>query len=129
MNKPTQEEISQRARQIWQERGSPAGRDGEIWLEAERQLAAGASDSNSGSAAYENSRTVSESKGASALAERVKTDTSSNHHLSPSTPEGEAGKAAQQTKEARAPKRPSKSAPKAKPPETGKPLWNQPHSS
>jgi hypothetical protein len=35
----------------------------------------------------------------------------------------------QQKKEARAPKLPVKGAPKPKPPETGKPLWDKPHSS
>ena len=30
--------IAERAQAIWRERGSPAGRDMEIWLEAERQL-------------------------------------------------------------------------------------------
>lgn len=35
---PTQEEITTRARQIWQERGCPSDRDLEIWVEAERQL-------------------------------------------------------------------------------------------
>ncbi|CAM2930097.1 DUF2934 domain-containing protein [Rariglobus hedericola] len=36
--------------------------------------------------------------------------------------------AASQRKEALAPKRPTKSAPKSQPAETGKPLWSQPHS-
>ena len=35
---PTQEEITARARQIWQDRGCPGDRDLEIWVEAERQL-------------------------------------------------------------------------------------------
>ena len=35
---PTREEISARARQIWQDRGCPNDRDLEIWVEAERQL-------------------------------------------------------------------------------------------
>lgn len=35
---PTQEEITARARQIWQERGCPVDRDLEMWVEAERQL-------------------------------------------------------------------------------------------
>lgn len=35
---PTQEEITARARQIWQDRGCPSDRDLEIWVEAERQL-------------------------------------------------------------------------------------------
>lgn len=36
---PTPEQIGQRAREIWRERGEPSGQDVEIWLEAERQLA------------------------------------------------------------------------------------------
>lgn len=35
---PTNDQIAERARRIWQERGSPAGRDLEHWFEAERQL-------------------------------------------------------------------------------------------
>jgi hypothetical protein len=40
MNTPTpsHEEVTQRAQEIWRERGSPEGQDTEIWLEAERQL-------------------------------------------------------------------------------------------
>jgi hypothetical protein len=34
----TQDEIAERAREIWTTRGSPAGQDCEIWYEAERQL-------------------------------------------------------------------------------------------
>lgn len=33
-----QETIAQRARELWQRYGCPAGRDEEIWLEAERQV-------------------------------------------------------------------------------------------
>ena len=36
--RPTNDQIATRARRIWQERGSPGGRDLEHWLEAERQL-------------------------------------------------------------------------------------------
>ncbi|MDF3057149.1 MAG: hypothetical protein K0R17_1364 [Rariglobus sp.] len=34
----SQEDISQRARELWERYGRPQGRDTEIWLEAERQL-------------------------------------------------------------------------------------------
>lgn len=34
----SQEDISQRARELWEHYGRPEGRDTEIWLEAERQL-------------------------------------------------------------------------------------------
>jgi hypothetical protein len=36
--RPSHEEISRRARQIWESRGQPAGQDDAIWLEAESQL-------------------------------------------------------------------------------------------
>lgn len=44
-------------------------------------------------------------------------------------PTNEAAKAEQQKKEARAPQQPTKDAPKQKPPESGKPIWDKPHSS
>ena len=37
---PTHDEISQRARELWESNGRPADRDQDIWLEAERQLLA-----------------------------------------------------------------------------------------
>lgn len=40
-SKPTHEQISRRAQQLWENGGRPSGRDEEIWLEAERQLATG----------------------------------------------------------------------------------------
>lgn len=39
--KPTHEQISRRAQQLWENGGRPSERDEEIWLEAERQLATG----------------------------------------------------------------------------------------
>lgn len=36
--KPTHEQIASRAEVLWKAKGSPSGRDEEIWLEAERQL-------------------------------------------------------------------------------------------
>ena len=41
----------------------------------------------------------------------------------------EAAKLEQQAKAARAPQQPSKEAPKQKPAESGKPVWDKPHSS
>ena len=35
---PLREEISRRAHQIWEENGSPHGRDDEFWLKAEREV-------------------------------------------------------------------------------------------
>lgn len=37
-NRPLQEEIAACARELWLRYGRPAGRDEQIWLEAERQL-------------------------------------------------------------------------------------------
>jgi hypothetical protein len=44
-------------------------------------------------------------------------------------PDDVAAKAEQQKKDARASQHPVKTAPKAKPSETGKPVWDKPHSS
>jgi hypothetical protein len=95
------------AYQIWQESGRPCGRDEAIWFEAERAIEAGFSCAGPLPAAVLPAVLVGESHSAHALAET----------------------AAQQRKEARAPITAHKSALKAKPPETGKPLWSQPHSS
>jgi hypothetical protein len=40
MTKPTEEQIRQRAQEIWEENHRPAGRDDEFWYQAERQLEA-----------------------------------------------------------------------------------------
>jgi hypothetical protein len=109
MNNPTHEEISQLAHKIWQDTGdSVRGADAD-WLDAERQLHASAAKSKPDSPAPEHaaSHTLSESKSPVATAER----------------------AALQKKEARQPKLPTHTGPKSTPPESGKPLWNQPHSS
>lgn len=104
MNTPTHQAIEHRARQIWQDYGCPAGRDEEIWLEAETQLSA---DHATSQQAHPGSRTLGESQSAVALAES----------------------AARMRKDARAPITPHVAAPKPVPAETGKPLWSKPHSS
>jgi hypothetical protein len=38
---PSHDEISNRARAIWESKGCPAGMDEQIWLEAEAQLKRG----------------------------------------------------------------------------------------
>jgi hypothetical protein len=106
MNTPTHETIAQRAYEIWQDQGCPAGRDTEIWFEAERQLG-NLARSNSHSDTNAHSHSVSESQSALAQAER----------------------AALQKKQARAPIVPVHTGPKTTPPESGKPLWDKPHSS
>lgn len=103
MNSPTHADVAHRAHQNWLDHGSPAGRDTEIWLEAERQLTAGLTPAGT----HETSQTLSESRTDTAIAE----------------------KAALQKKIARAPVTSHIVAPTAKPPETGKPLWSKPHSS
>jgi hypothetical protein len=112
MNKPTHEEISQRAHKIWQDTGSTFGGNCDAdahWLEAERQLDADSAKSHSHPAVAEHAAAhpLSESRSTLAVAERT----------------------AQQRKESRKPKVPTHTGPKLAPPESGKPLWNQPHSS
>lgn len=137
MNSPTHEEISHRAHQLWREYGQPAGCDTDIWHTAERQLTAKASNTATESAAHDsaprkNLEPVTESKRA-APAGRTRAGTATEskvapHHPSP-IPNEEAGKAVLQKHDARAPQVPHHTGPAAKPPETGKPLWNKPHSS
>lgn len=99
MNKPTYDEIARHARELWQDRGCPAGCDLEIWLEAERQL------SGDGEAAF---------------AERATAETAAEsvveYHLSPAVPEQEAIRAAMVKQDIRTTQVPPRTAPKAKPP-------------
>ena len=95
MKTPTHEEVAHLAHQLWQEAGCPAGRDLEIWLEAERKLGAG-----------------SEASGADEVVH-------TRRHSEITT---------EQRHAAREPITPHTSAPAAKPAETGKPLWDRPHS-
>ena len=144
--KPTEEQIAERARQIWHLRGQPAGQDTPIWLEAERQLAAPAEVKNIPSATEGrgNSQTQAGQSSADpkaadlkpstrAQTERLRGEMASESEvefqITPAPTDDEAIKAALQKREARAPIVPHTSAPHAKPPETGKPLWNKPHSS
>ena len=125
MTPPTHEAISHRAHQLWLEHGRPAGQDDAIWLSAERQLTAKA-------AAHDAAQTVHEPSGA-AFAERAKAETAAEsvveYHITPALPDAEAIQAALQNQAARAPQVPHHTGPRAKPVESGKPLWNQPHSS
>lgn len=132
MKTHSHQDISDRAYHLWLERGRPHGRDVEFWHEAEQRLREEtAGESSNGSS--EKGHSTSESKGASALADRLKSETAAESavefHISPPVSDDEAVKAALQKKEARAPQMPTHTGPKQKPPETGKPLWNQPHSS
>jgi hypothetical protein len=144
-NSPTEQEIAQRAREIWNSRGQPAGQDTEIWLEAERQLSSAAANNTPsategrGNGKTQASKTPADPKaadlkpGASAQTERLRGEMASEseveYQITPAIPDDEAIKAALQKREARAPKVPHANAPQAKPPETGKPIWPKPHSS
>ncbi len=113
MNTPTHDEIARQAQEFWQDRGCPAGNDTEIWLEAEQALSHGLP--------------------ADRFTERVVAETAAESlvefHVSPALPDQEAIQAALQKQTARAPRVPHHTGPKAKPPESGKPVWQKPHSS
>ncbi len=113
MNTPTHDEIARQAQELWQDRGCPAGRDVEIWLEAERQL--------------------HEGRKPETFTERAMAETASEsvveYHLSPAATEQEAIKAAMLKDASRAPLMPHHPGPKTKPPEGAKPLWTRPHGS
>ena len=108
MNTPTQEEISQRAYQLWQDSGGTGEADAD-WFEAERQL----SDEN-----------------LDAPSEPVPSGSSLQQTSSEAyRPNAGEPREAQQKREARAPQLPFSNAPRPVPAATGKPLWSQPHSS
>ncbi len=113
MNKPTHEEIARQAQEFWQDRGCPTGCDTQIWLEAEQAL------TNGLPATVFSERAVAETAAESLV----------EFHVSPALPEQEAIQIALQKQTARAPQVPHHTGPKAKPAETGKPLWSKPHSS
>lgn len=113
MKTPTHNEIALQAHELWQDRGCPHGSDTEIWLEAERQLTGG----------HEEEIFNARAAGETAAESKVE------YHLSSAMPDQEAIQAALQKQAARAPQIAHHTGPKAKPPETGKPLWSQPHSS
>ncbi len=102
-NPPSHEDIARRAHEIWTARGNTHGYDIGHWLEAERELMLEASAD------------------------------SPTTHESPSSansPDAFAALATQQKNAARAPQlQHGKNAPHAAPPESGKPLWDKPHSS
>lgn len=121
---PTHAAIAQRAQEIWNLRGSPDGHDTAIWLEAERQLSIDLAGPQSLGLA---GPTLSPGPMG-----RVLSSPKADHGLVRTTPDPDmiAAKAALEKKSARAPRLPThKNAPHAAPAESGKPLWNQPHSS
>jgi hypothetical protein len=111
MNHPTHDAIARQAYELWQNRGCPAGRDLELWLEAEQQLRDG---------------------GRAAFTEHVKAETAAESavefNLSPAVSQQAAIRAALQQKSALLPQVPHHTAPKGKPAEPGKPVWPRPHS-
>lgn len=153
---PTHDDIARRAHELWVAWGNPDGRDEEIWLLAERQLLTpGAADNapsetggrGSGntqeshssadptSAELKNPAARPPSPGSPGIAETERlrgefaSESAVENIISPPIPADDAIRAALQKREARAPINPTKhDAAKAKPPESGKPLWNKPHS-
>jgi hypothetical protein len=113
MTTPTHDEISLQAWQLWQNRGCPAGRATEIWLEAEQELI--------------------EKPTGNTFAARVSPEAAAEseveYHLSPAQTEQQSIQAAMLKESARAPQVSHHTGPKPKPTETGKPLWSRPHSS
>jgi hypothetical protein len=136
-NLPTHEAITRRAQKIWNIRGNPIGLDTAIWIEAERQLT-DASRESPGPGPTESpvlpglsGQGLAAAKDATAHGEAKQPAP----HLSESAaaapdPIEITAKAATQKKSAKAPRLPThQNAPKQAPTESGKPLWNQPHSS
>lgn len=132
---PAHDEIAQRARSIWDMRGQPSGHDLSIWLEAERQLSLDLAGPHSGDLA-EPVLSPGPMGGvlSSPKAEHTsgQAGSSSGHSAVTTAPDPDviAAKVALNKKSARAPILPThKNAPPMAPAESGKPLWNQPHSS
>jgi hypothetical protein len=113
MTTPTHDEIARQAQEFWQDRGCPTGCDTAIWLEAEQALTHGLPSARFSAQAV--AETAAESQ--------------VEFHVSPALPDQEAIQIALQKQEARAPQLPHHTGPKAKPAETGKPVWPKAHSS
>lgn len=117
---PTHDHVARRAYEYWQQQGSPDGRDQEMWFEAERQLATEATALKSSLPEWQSDHPKREEAATPA-------PTAPSHDaVHPMAPSKEVTQ--QQKKEARLPQLPAKTAPKAMPPESGKPLWDRPHS-
>jgi hypothetical protein len=145
-NSPAEEDIAQRARELWLDRGQPTGQDTPIWLEAERQLKTTVAATNTpsptegrGNSNTQSSQTPVDPKpadlkpGASAQTERLRDEMASESEvefqITPAQSVDEDIQAALQKQDARAPQQPAKAGPPVKPPETGQPVWPKPHSS
>jgi hypothetical protein len=114
MNTPTHDEIAVKAHSLWKDRGCPEGIDNEIWLEAEQQLRGGKPP---GTESAESFKRRAQTEAAAESREEF--------HLPAGTSEQQAIKAAMQKQDARAPQVPHHTGPKAKPAETGKPVWKK----
>ncbi len=131
-NLPTHEALSQRARELWQARGRPVGCDKEIWLEAEQQmLTATVPTQNAPSATH--GRGNGNSQSSATAADPKAADLAPGHssvQAAPGpSPDDASARALQQKNAARAPQLPdARSAHPPTPPQSGKPIWDKPHS-
>lgn len=118
-NSPSREDIARRAHEIWTSHGNPHGYDIGHWLEAERQLAVDATGQPTGEARPNEPATA-----------RPAVEPAHTTGTSGPSPDALAAQAEFQKHAARAPQvQHGKNGPKAPPPESGKPLWDKPHSS
>lgn len=106
MKTPTHQEVAHGAHQIWQDSGRIEGHDVENWLEAEHLLTTRLATNAAPAQTLEPAPVLNES-----FRDRAPADAADI-----------------QRQTGRAPITPHKSAPKGKPPESGKPLWDLPHS-
>ena len=136
-NSPTHEAITRRAKEIWNALDRPIGHDASIWLDAERQLtgvpAKPAPHQGTALLAAPGSMNHPQPFAPSSTAPVVTEPPVAHHSTSQSPapdPDDIAAKTARQKKSARAPRLPKViNAPKSAPTESGKPLWDKPHSS
>lgn len=130
-NSPTHEDITCRAQEIWNGQGRPSGCDTAIWLDAERQLTA-VSPEQPRHPSVETHSSPTERAGDPNPTIETKSSAEHSPEIAAPAPEPDALKttAEFQRKTANAPRRPThKNAPKSAPTESGKPLWDKPHSS
>lgn len=94
---PTHNEIAKRAEEIWHERHEPTGSDLEIWLEAERQLAVNAqqSDYQANPAGVAERKIASEKEDSqNRLTSETAAESMVEYNISPPVPDDEAVRAA-----------------------------------
>jgi hypothetical protein len=126
-NPPTYEDISHRAYEIWLTQGGLHGHDTDHWLEAERLLSAPVGASNAPSET--NGRGNGNSQSSGLAADPKAADLTSGHdHRHVLTPDEVAAKNLLQKKEARAPHVAGENGHPLTPPQSGKPIWDKPHS-